>query len=139
MPLGLKAIRPKRTTVIDTSRVLRDALKANDDFISRVQRRMQKYPAQEPTDYVRTGDYGRGWTAPGAKKVSATEATLVNRVTYSVYVGGPWPQSGRRRGARQARVMNAKGWPSLSDVAREEKRRYRRIVIEAIRGRPGAR
>ena len=29
--------------------------------LGRVQNRMQRYPAQQPTDYVRTGDLGRKW------------------------------------------------------------------------------
>lgn len=136
MPLGLQAIRPKRLAPVNTARVLADAQRANKQYGLKVAAKMQKYPSQEPTDYVRTGDYGRGWTAPGAVKATPHEVTVVNRVKYSVYVGGP-KGGGRKKGERQAAVMRKKGWPSITDVARETKKDYSDLVNRAIRGRPG--
>lgn len=131
MPLGLRSIRanPK---VIDTTRVLRGLEKANTAYGQSIQRRMQRYPAQKPTTYVRTGDLGRGWTAPGSLKVTPYEMILVNRVGYSVWVQGP-----NDKAPGQARVMKGKGWQSLSTVAREERRKWVGIVNREIRGRPG--
>lgn len=134
MPLGLQAIRPKRFEVIDTRAVASDLEKINRQYALDVGKQMAQYPPQKPTRYKRTGNYGRGWTAPGAVRASASEVTLVNRVTYSVYVGGP------RQGAvgeRQTKVMRGKGWKSITDVARETKRNYVQLVNKAIRGRPG--
>lgn len=134
MPLGLQAIRPKRFDVIDPRAVVSDLEKTNRSYALDVGKAMAKYPSQRPTRYVRTGDYGRGWTAPGSIKASASEVTLVNRVGYSVYVGGP--RQGNK-GERQAAVMRKKGWQSITDVARETKRNYVQLVNRAIRGRPG--
>lgn len=136
MPLGLQAIRPKRFELIDPRAVERDLENTNRRYGLDVGKAMAKYPAQKPTRYRRTGDYGRGWTAPGAVRASAKEVTVVNRVKYSVYVGGP-KYGGRGKGERQAKVMQQKGWPSITDVARETKRDYVQLVNRAIRGRPG--
>lgn len=136
MPLGLQAIRPKRFEVIDPRAVTADLEKTNRQYALDVGKAMAKYPPQKPTKYVRTGNYGRGWTAPGAIKATAAEVTLVNRVRYSVYVGGP-KYGGRGKGERQTKVMQQKGWPSITDVARETKRKYVQLVNKALRGRPG--
>jgi hypothetical protein len=134
VPLGLQAIRPKRFELIDPRAVERDLENTNRRYGLDVGKAMAKYPAQKPTRYRRTGDYGRGWTAPGAVRASAKEVTVVNRVPYSVYVGGPL--SGNK-GERQTAVMRKKGWPSITNVARETKRNYVQLVNRAIRGRPG--
>lgn len=58
----------------------------------------------------RTGAYGRGWLdAP--IQVSKTSATVVNPVPYAIVVGGS-----RRQSPGQARVLAARGWPSIQDV-----------------------
>jgi len=137
MPLGLQAIRPKRFELIDPRAVVTDLEKTNRQYALDVGKQMAYYPPQRPTRYKRTGNYGRGWTAPGAVRASATEVTLVNRVGYSVYVGGPWPQSGHDKGERQTKVMHGKGWKSISDVARDTKKNYVQLVNKAVRGRPG--
>lgn len=135
MPLGLIAIRPKRFNILNVDLV--ELQRVNTQFALDVGKEMAKYPTQTPTRYKRTGSYGRGWFAPGSIKASPSEVTLVNRVRYAVYVGGPWPQSGRAKGERQTKVMHGKGWPNISDVARKEKKRYVQLVNRAIRGRPG--
>lgn len=137
MPLGLRAIRPKRFEVIDPRAVVADLEKTNRQYLLDVGEEMAYYPPQRPTKYKRTGDYGRGWSSPGAVRASASEATLVNRVPYAVYVGGPWPQSRHEKGQRQTKVMHGKGWKSISDVARDKKKSYVQLVNRAIRGRPG--
>jgi hypothetical protein len=134
MPLGFQAIRPKRYEVIDPRAVVSDLEKTNRQYALDIGKGMSKYPSQKPTRYKRTGNYGRGWTAPGAVKASASEVTLVNRVGYSVYVGGPL-QGGV--GERQTKVMRGKGWPSITNVARDTKKNYVQLVNKAIRGRPG--
>ncbi len=134
MPLGLQAIRPKRFDLIDPRAVVSDLEKTNRQYGLDVGKKMAAYPPQRPTTYRRTGTYGRGWTAPGAVKASASEVTVVNRVGYSVYVGGP--KQGNV-GERQTKVMRGKGWPSITDVARETKRDYIELVNRSIRGRPG--
>lgn len=134
MPLGLQAIRPKRFELIDPGAVVADLEKSNREYVLKVGRQMADYPSQRPTKYVRTGDYGRGWTAPGAVRASATEATLVNQVPYSVWVGGPNPSHGQ---PGQTKDMRKRGWKSITDVARETKREYVQLVNKAIRGRPG--
>jgi hypothetical protein len=134
VPLGVQAIRPKRFEVIDPRAVVTDLEATNRRYALDVGKQMATYPSQRPTKYRRTGNYGRGWTAPGAVKASAAEVTLVNRVGYSVYVGGP--KQGNK-GERQTKVMRGKGWKSITDVARETKREYVQLVNKAIRGRPG--
>jgi len=137
MPLGLHAIRPKRFAIIEPNRA--DIERSNRQYVLNVGKKMGSYPPQRRTvsGYKRTGNYGRGWTAPGAVRASAEEATLVNRVGYSSYVGGPWPQSGHDKGERQTREMHGRGWPSITDVARAEKKNYVQLVNKALKGRPG--
>lgn len=137
MPLGLRAIRPRRLTLMDTARIRRNLPNQHRRYLLEVAKDMAKYPPQEATSYRRTGDLGKGWTAPNAIKVWAEGGQLVNRVPYAVYVEGPWPQSGHSVGERQTRVMRRKRWPSISDVARRTKKKYRNLVITEIAGRPG--
>lgn len=137
MPLGLRAIRPKRLVLIDTAQIKRDLPAVHRRYLLEVAGEMSKYPPQQGSRYRRTGNYGRGWTAPGAIRVDARGATLVNRIPYAVYVGGPWPQGGRQKGERQTQVMHKRGWQTISVVARKTKKRYVGLVNRAIRGRPG--
>lgn len=136
MPLGLQAIRPKRFEVIDPARAAADLIRVNTQYALAVGKRMAKYPPQRPTKYRRTGNYGRGWTAPGSINAKPNEVTLVNRVGYAVYVGGP-KGGGRGKGERQTKVMREKGWESISDAARQEVKNWEQLVNRSIRGRPG--
>lgn len=131
MPLGLKAIVPKRKS-LDTSHLQAELVAMNTKFITDIQRVMIKYPSQQPTRYKRTGDYGRGWAGPGAVKITAEEATLINRIRYAVYVGGPNP--GARAGERQSQVMANKGWTSISTAVAVLKSQYPRLVIRVMAG-----
>lgn len=134
MPLGLVAIRPKRFDIVNIDRPALE--RANRQYALDIGKKMADYPPQRPSTYRRTGDYGRGWFAPGSIKASASEVTLVNRIPYAVYVGGP-KYGGRGKGERQTTDMRKRGWKSISDVARSEKKRYVQLVNKALRGRPG--
>lgn len=137
MPLGLQALIPGRMAPFDPRTVEAELLKRNRQFLLAVAKRMMYYPPQEPGgDYVRTGDYGRGWTAPGSMTVTTTEAVLINKIAYAVYVGGPLPGSGA--GHRQAAVMTRKGWTSISVAAREEIKGYPYLIQAALIASPGA-
>lgn len=138
MPLGLRAIIPKRLAVIDGRQVSRDVPIVLNAYAQRLRARLQKYPAQLPTvsGYRRTGDLGRGWSAPGSLTIRGAEMILVNRTAHAVYVQGPRP-GGRRPGTRQAAEMRRRGWPNVSDVAREERKQFPVVANRAIRGRPG--
>jgi len=132
MVLGLKAITSKKKP-LDTSHLQADLIAMNTRFITDIQRKMTKYPPQKPTTYKRTGDYGRGWAGPGAVKISAEEATLINHIRYGVYVGGPNP--GPSAGQRQTQVMAEKGWISITDAVAEVKGDYPRLVARVIVGK----
>lgn len=131
MPLGIKAIIPQGKR-LDTSHLQADLVAMNTRFITDVQRVMMKYPSQQPTKYRRTGDYGRGWAGPGAVKVTAEEATLINHIRYAVYVGGPNP--GPAAGQRQTQVMAGKGWTSITTAVAGLKAQYPQLVIRVIAG-----
>lgn len=145
MPLGLKAIIPRdlKTLSPDPQKITKDVPIALRQFALAVAARLAKYPAQAPPPlgrkrYRRTGDYGRGWTAPGAIRVTGNTVTLVNRVnhrgkSYGVYVGGPVP--GRGPGERQAELMGRRGWANISEVAKEEAKLHKPILNRAIQGR----
>lgn len=134
MPLGLQAITPK-AALIDTHAAEAQLLATHRAYITAVQKQMQSYPSQKATKYRRTGDYGRSWGGSGSVFISAAESRLVNRLWYSVYVGGPRPGNGV--GERQAAVMAGKGWPSISTVARATIKLYRPLYNNAVKGRAG--
>lgn len=145
MPVGLKAIVPKKSAFPEPGQIAAFVPKALMSYGLAVTARMARYPAQRPPanpkrrPYRRTGDYGRFWNAPGAVTVRGNVLTVVNRVqhrgrSYGVYVGGPLP--GRGAGFRQAMTMTSRGWPSISQVALEEGRKYRPVINRAILGRP---
>lgn len=93
--------------------------------------RMAKYPPQQPTPYVRTGDLGRNWKAKlsGARNGRVEVFNNVNRSSgkgrkrrfYAVYAQGPSASSDLNAGpgTRQTAVMKAKGWQNITDVANE--------------------
>lgn len=143
MPLGLKAIYPKTKLPPDPAAIAPAVTKALQRMGLAFVAKMQQYPPQQPPinpkrrRYQRTGDLGRGWTSPGAIRVTGNTVTVVNRMTrggvsYPVYVQGP--KSGNK-GERQTAVMKRKGWQSVSDVAKEVAKENRPILNRAIVGR----
>lgn len=132
MSIGLEAIRPKKVALIDTRRVQREVLKAHNAFAAAIKTGMTagyQRVAESPR-YRRTGTYGRGWSAPSSTRITLEGVLIANRVRYAKWVGGPL---NKRPG--QARVMRRKGWPSITDVAREAGRRYRPLIIRAVKSR----
>lgn len=147
MPLGLQAIIPKNRVGPDVGNVERYLQRALTSYGLAMTAQLGKYPPQVPPmtmtggipkrkrkPYRRTGDYGRGWNGPGSVRVSGYTLTVVNRISYGVYVGGP--RVGEGPGFRQARIMNRRGWPSITDVARTTAPRFRPVMNRAILGRP---
>lgn len=162
MPLGLRALYPKRAIGPQADRLETDADAALLQYGHAVAAKMAVYPPQIPPQtvrasvdkrgrvrvrlggasgrkpYRRTGDYGRAWSAPTAVTVRNATVTVVNRVqhggrSYSVYVGGP--KEGPGPGQRQAKVMARRGWVSITDVGRSLVKQYQPIVNRAVVGR----
>jgi hypothetical protein len=139
MPIRVEAIIPRGAVPLDPARVQSGVDRWLRDFAFAVQSEMADYPPWRPWRRPprsgprrggrRTGGYGRGWTL--AARFTPNSVTLVNPVTYAVFVGGP-----RRgnRGERQARAMAARGWKSISDVAPAIARRLRPVLIRRITG-----
>lgn len=98
-------------------------------------RQMATYPPQNPdTEYQRTGDYGRSWAIGSSTVYTDNSVRIVNRVqhygrAYAVYVGGP---TTTRPG--QSRWNGRYGWVSITDVAKDIRRRYPRILTDALVG-----
>lgn len=131
--LILKAIVPKRP--FNTQGVRADARRALDSYGAAVIRRMQFYPAWQPwknpprsglrAGGARTGNYGRNWRK---RWVGEYGIEVSNPLSYARYVGGP-----RNRSPGQARALRARGWPSITDVARDEVKRFEPAINRAIR------
>lgn len=110
--MRFEAILPKRYHSSKQAKKGLDVLLRT--FGVEAQRRLKKYPAQQPTDYVRTGNLGRNWEGTPNLK-SGESVTLTNPTPYAVWVQGPNQGSG----PKQAGVMAGKGWPSITTVGEE--------------------
>lgn len=80
--------------------------------LGRVQNAMQRYPRQQPTDYVRTGNLGRNWRTKLSRRGGNLEGELGNPVPYAGYVEG---FADGAKGERQTTVMRGKGWARLDE------------------------
>ncbi len=80
--------------------------------LGKVQNKMQRYPPQEPTGYVRTGDLGRKWQTRLKRTGGNLEGELGNPMSYAGYVEGFTEGA---KGERQTAVMREKGWPRLDE------------------------
>lgn len=134
MTARLTAIVPKGS--ISGKQAKHAMTKALETFAFEAQRRVQKYPPQQPTfgsgqsiggrgnarkrsrtgpsGYKRTGTLGRNWKI---EEKTATSILVVNGTKYAVYVEGP--ETGPAPGTRQARAMAERGWPSITKAGEE--------------------
>lgn len=77
------------------------------------------YPPQWPSEYVRTGRYGKGWET----EREPDGVVVINRVRYSPFVGGPW----------QTGDMAKRGWPNIEEAGHKIwDRRYRQRVQDLL-------
>lgn len=137
MTARLTGIIPQ-TTSISGRQASTAITKALQTFAFEAQRRVQKYPPQQPTHgsgqslgkragartrkgartgptgYRRTGTLGRNWLIA---ERTAFSILVVNGTKYAVYVEGP--ADGPGPGQRQARAMAERGWPSITAAAEE--------------------
>jgi hypothetical protein len=115
------AIIPKKAQAGATQAALDAYLK---EFAADFTGAMAAYPADQPwrsrtpksgvrANGQRTGTYGAGW-ANATPHFTKASVTIVNDVPYAVVVGGS-----RRQSPGQARVLAARGWPSVQDVGPE--------------------
>lgn len=79
-----------------------------------VLREVSTYPAQMPTNYVRTGHYGQFWAATQVSDGLGVE----NRISYARWVGG----SGEERETEDTQTdeMKRRRWPRLGEVAHRQ-------------------
>ena len=61
-----------------------------------------------------------------------SEGTLVNTTPWAVYVQGPRNVGGRGIGERQTAVMRARGWQSITDVARQTRPAFKQLLNRSI-------
>jgi hypothetical protein len=150
--LRLVAITPKRPLSISRTSQIRAGIRSElVGFAQDMVEAMAKYPPQQPTTYVRTGNLGRRWRfqpkPPSAIEVfndaaqggtrrkgrgrRRTSTGRSRRRPYAVYVEGP--KTGPGPGTRQARVMRNKGWQNISDESQrifaKHKGRISRILV----------
>lgn len=89
----------------------------------RVLSRLQRYPPQRPTRYVRTGDLGRGWNMRTTTRKDDLAVEVGNGVFYARFVQGFQTED-----PRQTKVMRDRNWPSAEQVAKAEWGRIRRDI-----------
>lgn len=138
--VSLKAITPKRLRLIDENK-LRVTLAYNmRSYLEYVRVQMQaNYNSVAPSPtYTRTHALQQGWEI--VEPVTAEQGTLVNNVRYSGFVQGPnrIRESGDLGNdimrVQQSAAMRKRGWKSISDVARESKKRFKTVMNRSITG-----
>lgn len=110
MPVRIQATRKKTDDWLATAQAMVDA--ADKAFSQTALALLQRYPPPN-SDYVRTGNLGRSWTAHKTPQ----GVTVRNDVRYASYVQGPQGKSGRSGG--QTAVMAGKGWMSITEAGKQ--------------------
>lgn len=140
MPISMTSIRPKRFQLIDPDRTAANVRRAQYRYLRAVAARLAIYPPKHPgSRYVRTFRLQHSWDNPRIDvSADGSTATMVNPLFYAGYAEGP-RGGGRGIGERQTRLMRSRGWPSISDVAREMRPAYKQLMNRAIHATPGER
>lgn len=113
--MKVKAILPRRS--IRTEELRAGVQREMRAFARDFQREMSEYPPPRPwqgrtpktgprADGQRTGRYGLGWQSEPI--LTPLTVTIVNRVPYARYVGGPH--------GVQRDYLAARGWNSIDDI-----------------------
>lgn len=124
--MRLEPIIPRHTTSSKVAALgLRAVLEA---FAFEAQRELKTYPParpwkRPPTSGIRkggrrTGTLGKNWRL-GRRGLDSIE--VVNNTPYGSYVQGPTGKSGKAGG--QTAVMADRGWPSVTNVAKNAAKR----------------
>lgn len=134
--ITLKAIVPK-SFLSHLAGIEQASLKELDSLADDIVKRMSVYPTAQPWKSRtpktglrkggrRTGNYGRNW-----RKVNRSKGAVdvINPIRYAVWVGGP-----NDKGPGQTSNMKRRGWPSITDVGREEAKKHRPAMIRAVTG-----
>ncbi len=89
------------------------------------------YPTQQPTDYVRTGDLGKGWTKKGPMPSGSDLVVEVgNNEAYTGFVMGF-----RSGDCKQLDKFADLGWRSIEDIGDEEIDRARPDFARVMQAR----
>lgn len=134
--LRLKAIVPKRPVIRNINTIRPRLERRLRDWAVDMQSAMAKYPAQEPTPYVRTGSLGKHWiikVLPG-KGIEVSNAVTGGgkrrRRAYAVYVQGP--KTGPAAGTRQTKVMRSKGWQNITDESKRIWSKHVPLIVKVF-------
>lgn len=123
MPLRLEAIVAKKAVVpIPTADLMRQLMKYGADVLHEMETYPPKMPWKNPPPKTgvrrggnRTGSYKKHWSLNPLLGQMGIEVS--NRIPYAGFVGG---YKGRgSKSERQTRVMAGRGWPSITDVAKD--------------------
>lgn len=131
MAVSLRAIRPRAFRLIVPTRVEVEARAGMREYLEEVKKIMQdNYNTARPSPgYTRTNTMRKGWRVIVR---SNNFGDLVNAVHYTSLVQGPNRNTTTGRVTQQARFRE-RGWLSISDVARNTKKRYARIMNRRIK------
>jgi hypothetical protein len=131
MSVSLRAIVPKKFRIINPGRVEIEMRAGMREYLEEVKKIMQdNYETAEPSpSYTRTNKMRRGWRVAVR---SNNFGELTNSVRYTGLVQGPNRPSVNERVRQQARFRR-RGWKSISDVVRDTKHRYERVMNRRIR------
>lgn len=139
MPIiSYRSITPKQFRLIDSRVVDRNLRDGMREYLEKVKKIMQDNynTTQSPTVYKRTYELQKGWKVYvrsnnyGDLINDATEKTG-RRKQYAAYVQGP--RTGGV-GQRQTPFMRRRGWKSITDVTRETRRDFVKVMSRKIRG-----
>lgn len=140
--LGLKAIIPKNTRIVDAEHGIENCRKEMEAYLKSIRDELNAGYREVPPSprYRRTKKLQRGWNIKirryGISGDLTNDATDKYGRQYAVYVVGPRRDGGRGVGEHQTAKMRRRGWKSISDVARRRAPEYQRIMNRAIRPRP---
>ena len=131
MAVSLRAIRPRVFRVIIPTRVDIEARAGMREYLDEVKKIMQDNyeTARSSPGYTRTNRMRKGWKV---RVPSNNFGDLINDVRYTSLVQGPNRNTTTGRVLQQARFRE-RGWLSISDVARDTKHRYERIMNRRIK------
>jgi hypothetical protein len=151
--LSLKAITPKRLFKVNEAALTLNLRTNMESYLNYVRAQMQEdynrvpertsnnYKAKPPIrKYKRTNRLQRGWKVSPVGFVNGTMTGIVyNNVSYAGYVQGPnrTIESEARADleqVRQSRKLRKRGWRSISDVARQTRKRFDTVMNRSILG-----
>lgn len=133
MTVKLEAIRPKKFALIDPDRTRANVRRSMKRYLDEIKAILQNnyYSVPNSKTYQRTHDLQRGWRI--TMSADGTDGFLYNDVDYAVFAQGP-RGGGRGKGERQAQHMRARGWLSITDVARDTAPRFKQLMNRSVQG-----